>query len=142
MKNDNSNSNSSGAKASRGMQFTGKDAENLKTEKRPSPARQHHVPPPYCTPAGTEKHQQLTASEIPAVGQPFVERRKSPRWLASRLLRMKEVATICGLSSSAIYKYVRSGTFPRPIKIGLRASAWIKPEVEAWIEQRISASRR
>lgn len=140
MKND--NSDSSGTRASRDMQFTGKDAVNLTAEKRPTPARQQHVPSSHSTPAGTEKPQQLIAAAPPAIGQPLIERRKSPRWLASRLLRMKEVAAICGLSSSSIYKNVRSGTFPQPIKIGLRASAWIKPEVEAWIEQRIGASRR
>jgi len=140
MKNDKKVSGST--KASRDPQITGNEDANLTPAKRTTFDHQHQVSSPYSTQVGKDKVQKLTAAETSAVGQPFVERRKSPRWLASRLLRMKEVATICGLSSSAIYKYVRSGTFPRPIKIGLRASAWIKPEVEAWIEQRISASRR
>ena len=72
----------------------------------------------------------------------FVDRRKFKRYLASRLLRVSEVVQICGLSKACIYSYVRSGTFPRPIKIGLRASAWIKPEVDEWVQQRIISSRR
>jgi prophage regulatory protein len=70
------------------------------------------------------------------------ERRKYPRQFASRLVRIKEVEAICGLKRASIYNAVRLGTFPKPIKIGGRASAWIKQEVEAWVEQRIACSRR
>lgn len=70
------------------------------------------------------------------------ERRKQPRQFAFRLVRIREVESICGLKRASIYNAVRLGTFPKPIKIGGRASAWIKKEVEAWIEQRIALSRR
>ena len=31
--------------------------------------------------------------------------------------------------------------FPKPIKIGPRAIAWIEEEIDAWIDERIRASR-
>ena len=71
-----------------------------------------------------------------------VERRKKPRALAARLIRIHEVVLICGLSRTSIYYAVKLGTFPMPIKIGGRATAWIKQEVDAWVEQRIADSRR
>jgi len=70
------------------------------------------------------------------------ERRKRPRFLNARLIRIKEVEQIYALSRSQIYSAVKLGSFPAPIKTGPRASAWIKQEVEYWVEQRIAQSRR
>lgn len=56
-----------------------------------------------------------------------------------RLLRIKEVETVVGKKKSSIYA---DETFPRPIKIGPRASAWVGAEVAQWIEHRIEVSRK
>ena len=52
-----------------------------------------------------------------------------------RLLRRPDVLGLTGLSHASIY---RDPTFPRPVKLGERASAWIEAEVRAWIEARIA----
>ncbi len=52
-----------------------------------------------------------------------------------RLLRISEVENITGKKRTSIYS---DPTFPRPVKIGLRASAWVESEVIAWIESRIA----
>ncbi len=70
------------------------------------------------------------------------ERRKQPRYLNARLVRIREVEKICSLSRASIYNAIKHGTFPAPIKTGPRASAWIMQEVEGWVEQRIAMSRR
>ncbi|MEQ8837055.1 helix-turn-helix transcriptional regulator [Haliea sp.] len=57
------------------------------------------------------------------------------------LLRLPEVIKLTGLSRSAVYAMASSGIFPRPIKIGPRASAWLEREVIDWIEARIANSR-
>ncbi|MEE2749373.1 MAG: AlpA family phage regulatory protein [Pseudomonadota bacterium] len=36
---------------------------------------------------------------------------------------------------------IHEGTFPAPVKLGARASAWIESEINEWIESRIAASR-
>jgi prophage regulatory protein len=58
-----------------------------------------------------------------------------------RLLRMRDVIKICGLSRSSIYAAIRKNEFPDSVSIGLRARAWVGDEVDAWIAERINASR-
>lgn len=55
------------------------------------------------------------------------------------LERLPQVKARTGLSRSEIYRRIALGEFPAPIKLGLRASAWSKHEVDAWIAQRIAA---
>ncbi len=56
----------------------------------------------------------------------------------SALLRISEVRRRTGLSDSAIYRGVQSGTFPRPLKLTERSSAWVEAEVLEWIASRIA----
>ncbi len=49
------------------------------------------------------------------------------------LLRRFQVQNKTGLSKSGIYSKVKNKTFPKPLKIGPRAVAWRKNDVELWI---------
>ncbi|BCD62649.1 hypothetical protein NitYY0826_C1531 [Nitratiruptor sp. YY08-26] len=53
-----------------------------------------------------------------------------------RLIDIKEVSSLIGMKKPTIYKYIRDGKFPKPIKIGIRASRWSFNEVMQWIEER------
>ena len=55
-----------------------------------------------------------------------------------RLLRIKEVSKVTGLSSSSIYKQIRLGNFPKSIKITSRATGWPADEVFKINEGRIA----
>ncbi|MBL8527558.1 MAG: AlpA family transcriptional regulator [Burkholderiales bacterium] len=55
-----------------------------------------------------------------------------------RLIRLREVVARTGRSRSMIYS---DPQFPRPIKIGPRASAWLESEVSEWVAARIAAAR-
>lgn len=58
------------------------------------------------------------------------------------ILRLPEVKRRTGLSTSTIYRMMREGTFPKPIKIGrLRSVGWIDSEVSQFISQRIEATQ-
>ncbi|MBS0194409.1 MAG: AlpA family phage regulatory protein [Proteobacteria bacterium] len=57
-------------------------------------------------------------------------------WLV--LLRLPEVRKRCGLSRSEIYRRIRNGSFPPPIKLGASASAWSSAEIDSWIADRIA----
>ena len=46
-------------------------------------------------------------------------------------LRLPRVKLKSGLGRVSIYDGARKGTFPPPLKIGTRASAWLEHEVEA-----------
>ena len=59
----------------------------------------------------------------------------------TKFLRLPEVQNRTGKSRSAIYQGVNDGTFPKPIKLGLRAVGWIEAEIEAHNRSCIDASR-
>lgn len=49
-----------------------------------------------------------------------------------RLLRLPDVQTMTGLGRSTIWKRAGDGTFPKPVKLGPRTTAWVAAEVEQW----------
>ena len=53
-----------------------------------------------------------------------------------RLMRREEVETRCGIACTTIYRLMRTGQFPTPIKIGPRAVRWPASEIEAWLAGR------
>jgi prophage regulatory protein len=69
------------------------------------------------------------------------DRRASAKPSEVRFVRMKEVVAICGKSRSGIYKAIKAGDFPKPVKVDSRSSAWIRSEIEQWAQRRIQASR-
>ncbi|WP_071926067.1 helix-turn-helix transcriptional regulator [Serratia fonticola] len=56
-------------------------------------------------------------------------------------IRLPEAMTRTGYSRSGLYKLISQGRFPKPVKIGTRAIAFIESEVDEWISQRIAESR-
>jgi len=50
-----------------------------------------------------------------------------------QLLRLVSVITKVGLSKSEIYRRVKLGTFPAPIKLGARAVAWSQKSIDDWV---------
>jgi prophage regulatory protein len=57
-------------------------------------------------------------------------------------IRLPEVKRLTGLSTATIYRMAKAGGFPRQIRIGAQAVAWVKSEVLAWSRGRIEASRK
>lgn len=56
------------------------------------------------------------------------------------LLTRRQVQARCGLSQSSIYRLMRQGLFPEPIRIGVRAVRWPASEIEAWLGARPRAT--
>lgn len=52
------------------------------------------------------------------------------------LWKLPKVVEKTTLSEPSIYRLMKQGVFPKPIKIGLRAVAWKSSEVEAFITSR------
>ena len=66
------------------------------------------------------------------------------------IIRRKQVEARTGLSTSTIYaKMVPNkkrpndydATFPKPVKIGVRAVGWVESEIDQWIAAQIERSR-
>ena len=55
---------------------------------------------------------------------------------SSRLLRIRQVLAMTGLSRSSLYRELRAGTFPDGVRLGVKAVAWPQAKVEAWIAER------
>ena len=51
-----------------------------------------------------------------------------------KLLRIKHVSDITGLSNSSIYKQMREGRFPKSISITKRAKGWREDVVLSWVD--------
>jgi prophage regulatory protein len=54
------------------------------------------------------------------------------------LERLRKVTARTALSRSEIYRRVALRTFPAPVKLGERASAWDSREIDEWIAKRIA----
>ncbi|MEM7618391.1 MAG: AlpA family transcriptional regulator [Pseudomonadota bacterium] len=54
-----------------------------------------------------------------------------------RLLKLPEVMSITGLSRSSIYAFIQQEKFPSPVSLGARAVAWVEPEINEWIQNKI-----
>ncbi len=50
-----------------------------------------------------------------------------------RLLRRAQVEIRTGLSTTTIYRLMRTGKFPRPIKVSKKAVRWPASEIERWL---------
>ena len=59
-----------------------------------------------------------------------------------KLLRLPQVLNTVGISKSTLYQLVARGDFPKPIKIGQRASAWPESAVQRWIEMHVATATK
>lgn len=60
--------------------------------------------------------------------------------MTARLLTRQEIENLTGLSRSTLYRLMRRGAFPEPIRIGLKAVRWPEPEIDAWLADRPRAT--
>jgi prophage regulatory protein len=56
--------------------------------------------------------------------------------IAVAFLRLRVVIRVTGLSRSTLYRLIANGQFPRPVRLGPRAVAWRRSDVEAWSDAR------
>lgn len=56
-------------------------------------------------------------------------------------IRLREVKRLTGLSTATIYRMAVSETFPKQVKLGAKAVAWIKVEVLEWSREQVIRSR-
>ena len=56
--------------------------------------------------------------------------------MENKFLRRREVEEITGLSRSTIYRMVKTGQFPQPVRVGRKAVRWRLSDIIAWMESR------
>lgn len=55
-----------------------------------------------------------------------------------RLMRIREVLQLCGLSRATLYREIKLRTFPAPVKLSARSVGWLQDDVMQWLEARIA----
>lgn len=58
---------------------------------------------------------------------------------APRLMSPSEAAIETSLSRTLLSMMAAEGQFPQPVRLGVKRIAFVRAEVEAWIEARIAA---
>lgn len=53
-----------------------------------------------------------------------------------RILRMRDVLDCTGLSKSTLYRIIRDGEFPKPVRITSQLVGWRASVIQEWIESR------
>lgn len=56
-----------------------------------------------------------------------------------KLIRIKQVRELTGISRTYIYSMVKQGVFPAPVCLSCKSKAWISEEVIDWIQSKIDA---
>lgn len=64
-----------------------------------------------------------------------------PSLLEDQFIDMAFITKLVGMTDKFMYKLIKDGSFPGPIKFG-RSSRWRKSEVEVWLQERINRSRK
>lgn len=62
--------------------------------------------------------------------------------MSQSFIRLSEVLCRIHLSKAWVYKLIAQDKFPKPVKIGSRAIAFVESEVDDWINKRIEESRK
>lgn len=61
--------------------------------------------------------------------------------MSHKILRLPTVKELTGLSRSTIYLRISKNEFPAPISLGGRAVGWLEGDVNAWLTEKVEASR-
>jgi prophage regulatory protein len=53
-----------------------------------------------------------------------------------KYVRMSQLTEIVPMSKATIWRKLKDGTFPKPVKLGERITAWRFDDIEAWLAAR------
>lgn len=59
-----------------------------------------------------------------------------------RLLSVKQVLGLMGISRSTLYAMMRAKEFPKPVQIAKRRIGWLNSDVEEWLKERATERGR
>jgi prophage regulatory protein len=62
--------------------------------------------------------------------------------MSKKFIRLPAVKDQTGLSRSSIYLRMSKGEFPQSISLGDRAIGWLEADIEQWLEDKITASKK
>jgi prophage regulatory protein len=54
-----------------------------------------------------------------------------------RMLRKPEIKQLTGMSDTTLWREVKAGRFPTPVRISSQSVAWTEPDYNAWAASRL-----
>ncbi len=57
----------------------------------------------------------------------------------NKILRLKQVIEITGLSKSTIYRWIKANQFPKPINLSHVSVGWLCSDIQEWVQSKIEA---
>ena len=57
-----------------------------------------------------------------------------------KLLNEEQLREVLQLSRSSVYRLLRCGALPKPVRVGLRTRRWNLNDVEQWLRERAGAT--
>jgi len=54
----------------------------------------------------------------------------------NRVIKLAQVIEITSLSSATIYRLIKTGQFPKQLKLAQRSSGWLLEEINNWLESK------
>ncbi len=64
---------------------------------------------------------------------------QTPEPNQTRFIKLPEVEATTSLKKPTIYRMIKEGKFPRPVKLNKRSVAWVELEITDWQEMRMAA---
>jgi prophage regulatory protein len=55
-----------------------------------------------------------------------------------RIIRLRTVLSLTGLSRTTLYRKIGEGTFPRQVKISIHGAGWRESSVNRWIDDPVA----
>jgi len=54
----------------------------------------------------------------------------------TRIIKLAQVIEITSLSSATIYRLIKTGQFPKQLKLAQRSSGWLLEEINNWLDSK------
>ena len=58
-----------------------------------------------------------------------------------KIYRKKELCKLLGISSATLYRRIKEGAFPKPIKVSDNIVGWLVADLEAWFDNLVESQR-
>jgi prophage regulatory protein len=56
--------------------------------------------------------------------------------MSNQVLSFPQVAQLLGVSVPTLYRWLKAGTFPKPIRLGPARVGYVTSDIDAWIAER------
>jgi prophage regulatory protein len=77
-------------------------------------------------------HAAKAQMSIPTVDEAAIRLRQDPSRASDRLLDRRAIEQRTSLDITTIYRRIKVGAFPPPVRVGQRRVAWRESDIAAW----------